>query len=304
MEFIELNKQLKEKIENVYNIKGNDVFLIKQAITNLKTFLIKDLEELNYIKLDASKMKVNEAEVIISTLPFANDYRLVVLEEPNVEIIKLINKFDFEGTNIVIVCINADKGLKSTEINCEKLDRTDIVKYILNYLAKRKLSIHEQALDYIIDATNGDMSKIVNELNKLSAYACDEGVINMEIATNLVANSKEYVIYMLTNAIDAKDYAKYQEILTEISKSQSVGEVFSYMGKYFKRMQYIALSKDDEDLAKILGVKPYAIKMSRKNIATNGVKFYVNLYQKYVDLDYDIKSGKITPYNALYKLVF
>ena len=304
MEFIEINKQLKEKIDSVYNIKGNDLFLIKQAVLNLKTFLIKDFEELNFVKLDASKIKSSEAEALISTLPFCNDYRLVILEEPNTEIVKLINNFDFEDTNIVIACINADKSLKAIDINCDKLDRSDIVKYILNYLAKRKLSIHEQALDYIIDSTNGDMSKIVNELNKLSAYACDDGVINMNIVTNLVANSKEYVIYMLTNAIDSKNYAMYQEVISEISKSQSAGEIFSYMGKYFKRMQYIALSKDDEDLAKILGIKPYAIKMSRKNIATNGVKYYINLYQKYVELDYDIKSGKITPYNALYKLVF
>ena len=76
------------------------------------------------------------------------------------------------------------------------------------------------------------------------------------------------------------------------------------MGKYFKRMQYIALSKDDTELSKILGIKPYAITMSRQNISKNGVKYYVNLYQKYIDLDQKIKSGEITPINALFELIF
>ena len=69
-------------------------------------------------------------------------------------------------------------------------------------------------------------------------------------------------------------------------------------------MQYISLNKNDEELAKILSIKPYAVKMSRQNITKNGIKYYLNLYEKYVELDYKIKSGKITPENALYELIF
>ena len=68
--------------------------------------------------------------------------------------------------------------------------------------------------------------------------------------------------------------------------------------------EYISLNKNDDEISKILNLKPYAIKMSRQYIAKNGIKFYINLYQKYVDLDYEIKSGKITPANALYELIF
>ena len=76
------------------------------------------------------------------------------------------------------------------------------------------------------------------------------------------------------------------------------------MGKYFRRMQYISIDKNDDELIKTLNLKPYAIKISRQNIAKNGVKYYINLYQKYVDLDYKIKSGEISAKNALYELVF
>ena len=129
-------------------------------------------------------------------------------------------------------------------------------------------------------------------------------VVTMEIVTNLVANTSEYAIYMLTNAIDTKNYASYQQILNDLTKSQSQAEIFSYMGKYFKRMQYISLNKNDAEVAKILNIKPYAVTMSRKHIAKNGIKYYLNLYEKYINLDYKIKSGKITPTNALYELIF
>ena len=304
MKFIELNKKLKEKVEHVYNIVGEDVFLVKQAITNLKSALVLDLEEFNYVKLDADKMKKEEALVNLEMLPMGNDYRLVVLVSPNADVVKFLNSYNFEDSSTIVACVNAEKLQNAEIIDCTKLDRADITKYVLHHLSKVKLSIQEQALDYLIDATNGDMAKIVNELNKLVSYALDEELITMNMVTNLVANSNEYAIYTLTNAIDNKDFAAYQKVLSEMSKTLSRAEVFSYMGKYFKRMQYVALNKNDEELSKILSLKPYAIKMSRQNVAKNGIKYYINLYDKYVELDYKIKSGQIAVKIALYELIF
>jgi len=304
MKFIDLNKNLKEKVLNVYNITGSDGFLVKQAITNLKYALIKDFEEFDYYKCDADTMKSNEANAIISTLPLGNDYRLVVFVNPSAEVVKTINNYDFSESPVVVACVNAEKLNNAEIIDCEKLDKIDISKYVLNYLSKNKLAIQERALDYLIEATNANMSKINNELNKLTAYCVDCDTITIDIVTNLVSNTNEYAVYMLTNAIDNKDYANYQKILNEMSKNASMGEIFSYLGKHFKRMQYICLNKNDDEISKILNLKPYAIKMSRQHIAKNGLKFYIELYQKYIQLDYEIKSGKISPANALYELIF
>ena len=249
-------------------------------------------------------MTVEEAEAIIATLPICNAYRLVVLNNPNADIVKFINKYNFTDLPVVVACINAEKLSVAEIIDCSKLDKIDITKYILNFLAKRGISIEERALDYIIDATNSNMTNIVNELNKLAAYALDTNIITMEIATNLVSNSNEYAVYMLTNAIDSKDYTAYQTVINELIKNSSTNEIFSYLGKYFKRMQYLCLNKQDNQLIDILNIKPYGIKMARQHIAKNGIKYYINLYQKYIDLDYKIKSGKISSINALYELVF
>ena len=304
MKFIELNKKLKEQILPLYNIVGEDIFLVRQAITILKNHLVKDFDEFNFIKLDADKIKSSELEAQIVTLPIGSDYRLVVLNSPSADAVKFLNSYNFEGSSVVVACVNAI-NLKSAEIiDCEKLDRADIQKYVMNYLYKLNTSIEERALDFLIDATNGDMQKIVNELGKLSAYAIEDKVITLNTVTNLVSESQEYVIYMLTNAIDNKDLTAYQKMITNMSKSQSVQEIYSYMGRYFRRMMYIAINKNDDELSKILSIKPYAIKVARQNVKKNGVKFYVNLYNKYVDLDYKIKSGEISPKNALFELVF
>lgn len=304
MKFIELNKQLKISVAPLYNIKGEDFFLIKQAISNIKSYLIQDLEEFNYSYFEADKMKKEQFIENVSILPIGNDYRLVVFNNPSQEIVKYLNKNDFDDNSTVVVCVNAENLSAGVMVDCSKLDKSDITKYILNYISKSNLSIQEQALDYIIDATSGNMSKIVNELNKIVAYCHDMETITIDVVTNLVSNTSEYAIFMLTNAIDTKNYSKYQQILNDLSKSQNQIEIFSYMGKYFKRMQYISLNKNDEQLAKILNIKPYAIQMSRQNISRNGIKYYLGLYEKYINLDQKIKSGKISASNALYELIF
>ena len=177
-------------------------------------------------------------------------------------------------------------------------------KYIKNTLNKDNITIEDKALDYLVEASNMDMSKISNEVNKLASY-CESGqVVDLNLVTNMVASYTDYATYMLTTAIDQKDYSGYQKILSAMTKSLSFGDLFSYLGRYFKKMQYIVLNKDDEALSKILNVKPYSIKMSRQYVTKNGINYYLNLYERYIDLDYRIKSGKISAYNALYELIF
>ena len=138
MKFIDLNKNLKEKVHNVYNITGSDGFLIKQAISNFKYALIKDFEEFDFYKADAETIKGNEANAIISTLPLGNEYRLVVFVNPSAEVVKVINNFDFTESSVVVVCVNAEKLNKTEIVDCEKLDKIDVAKYILNNLSKNK----------------------------------------------------------------------------------------------------------------------------------------------------------------------
>ena len=302
MKFIELNKSLKSDLHHLYVLQGDAVFLQNQAVGLIKAATITDLEEFNFVKLDGSKLNKNEFIAQLETLPIVNEYRMLVIDAPANDICAYLQKYSFEDFQIVV--LKNCKANFGTTVDCGKLDRIDITKYIGNFFTKRSLKIEEQAVDYIIDATDVNMSKIYNELNKISDFMQGRDLITIDVVTNLVANSSEYVSFMLTNAIDKKSYGEYQKILNSMTKSQTSSEIFAMLGKYFRRMQYIALNKDDTALASILNIKPYAIKMSRQNIAKNGTKFYIGLYQKYVDLDYKIKSGKITSDNALYSLIF
>lgn len=304
MKFVELSKNLKLGIDKVYRLTGDDSFLIHQAINLIKTAVVKDFEEFNYIKYESDNLKPEDLEVTLQTLPIGCDYKLIVIELCNVDVAHLINSYNFDNSSAVLICVNCEKVNVGVVVDCQKLDKKDIYRYVLNMLVKHNLSIEERALDYLIDATNSDMSRINNELQKIIAYCNGKDVVKIEDITNLVFNSDEYVIYMLTNALDENNLTKFQKVLTSMTKTLSYAEVFAYIGKYFKKMFYTSISKNDDELQKILAVKPYAIKVMRDNVKKNGKNYYIELYNKYIELDYQIKSGEISAKNAMYSLVF
>ena len=95
MKFIDLNKNLKQKIAHTYSIVGNDFFLIKQSISILKSHLIHEAEDFNYIKLDAEKLKYVGKDTLLIDL--ASNPGGIDKEEAKNQGIKLIHALGLPG---------------------------------------------------------------------------------------------------------------------------------------------------------------------------------------------------------------
>ena len=148
------------------------------------------------------------------------------------------------------------------------------------------------------------MGYISNELNKVVGY-CEKGEqVTEDIIRLLFTKNESFFVYNLTTAIDNKDKNTAIKILNTLQENTTVGEIFAFMGPYFRKMFYCSINQqNNEELAQILKTKPYAIQKAKECVSKNGKGFYVNLYNKYVSLDFEIKSGKITPINAIYSLI-
>lgn len=302
MRFLELKKSLASP-KSIYSIVGDDEFLVSQAVRLIKEGLVTCFDEFNYAKVDA-ETKPSDYPNIINTMAFGDSYRVVVFVKPTLEQVKAINKLTADLGNVVVVCVQPAGKLTGEEIvDCNHLDRGDLVKWINNYLAKASKNIEKNALDYIVDMSGGDMAYLNTELPKLIAYVGDK-TISYEDVDKTFTKNKNYFTYHLSSAIDNKNKKMQFEVLNTLTLSQNVGEIFTFLGAYFRRMFYCAISKmSDDELASIVKVKPYAITKAKQCVVKNKPKYYIDLYNKYVDLDFSIKSGKISPQNALYELL-
>lgn len=303
MKFLQLKKSLSEP-KSIYSITGDDEFLVSQAVRLIKEGLVTSFDEFNYIKVDMDNTPVKDYANLLNTMAFGDSYRVVVFTSPNTEQIKVINTLTKDLDRVVVVCVQPESKVDNAEIvDCNHLDRADLVKWLSNYLSKSNTKIEKGAFDYIIDLSSGDLAYINSELPKLISYAGDKTLTREDVDLTFTKN-KNYFIYHLSNAIDTRDKKAQFDILNTLTLSQSIGEVFMFLGSYFRRMFYCAIDKgDDENLANILKVKPYAISKARQMVTKNKPTYYIDLYNKYINLDYSIKSGDITPQNAMYELL-
>lgn len=303
MKFLQLKKSLNEP-KSIYSITGDDEFLVSQAVRILKEGLVTCFDEFNYLKVDMDNTPVKDYANLLNTMAFGDSLRLVVFTSPNAEQVKAINGLTKDLDRVVVVCVQPDVKVDNAEIiDCNHLDKVDLVKWVNSYLAKSNTKIEKGAFDYIIDLSNGDLAYLNSELPKLVSYAGQKTIAREDVDLTFTKN-KNYFIYHLSNAIDNKDKKAQFDILNTLTLSQSVGEIYTFLGPYFRRMFYCAVSKDsDENLASILKVKPYAISKARQMVTKNKPTYYIDLYNKYINLDYSIKSGDISPQNAIYELL-
>ena len=303
MKFLQLKKSLSEP-KSIYSITGDDEFLVSQAVRLIKEGLVTSFDEFNYIKVDMDNTPVKDYANLLNTMAFGDSYRVVVFTSPNTEQIKVINTLTKDLDRVVVVCVQPESKVDNAEIvDCNHLDKPDLIKWLSNYLAKANTKIEKGAFDYIIDLSSGDLAYINSELPKLISYAGDKTLTREDVDLTFTKN-KNYFVYHLSNAIDTRDKKAQFDILNTLTLSQSIGEVFMFLGSYFRRMFYCAIDKgDDENLANILKVKPYAIAKARQMVTKNKPTYYIDLYNKYINLDYSIKSGDITPQNAMYELL-
>lgn len=304
MKFLQLKKSL-DTPKEIYSIVGDDEFLVSQAVRIIKDKLVTCFDEFNYLKVDMDNTKPTDYVNILSTMAFGDSYRVIVFTSPNAEQIKAINNITKQGLNgVVVVGVQPAVKLDNAEIvDCSHLDRPDLVKWLNNYLAKANVKIEKGAFDYIIDLSNGDMAYLNSELPKLLAYIGDKTITSEDVDLTFTKN-KNYFVYHLSNAIDLRDKKAQFDILNTLTLNQTVNEVFMFLGSYFRRMFYCAISKSsDDELATQLKIKPYSITKAKQYVTKNKPKYYIDLYNKYIDLDYSIKSGDITPQNAIYELL-
>lgn len=303
MKFLEFKKSLVNP-KSVYSIVGDDEFLVSQAIRIVKDVLVTCFEEFNYLKVDMDNTQSKDYANLLNTMAFGDSFRVVVFTSPNAEQVKAINALTKDLDRVVVVCVQPEAKVDNAEIvDCNHLDRADLIKWLNNQLAKSNIKIEKGAFDYIVELSGGDMAYLNSELPKLVAFAGDKTITHEDVDLTFTKN-KNYFVYHLSNAIDTRDKKAQFDILNTLTLSQTVGEVFMFLGSYFRRMFYCAIDKgSDENLASILKVKPYAIAKARQMVTKNKPTYYIDLYNKYIDLDFSIKSGDITPQNAIYELL-
>lgn len=187
-----------------------------------------------------------------------------------------------------------DLSDKFTAIRCGKLPDEAIAQYI-----QRECHIEYGAVKLLMEYCGRDMSRISNEVQKLSAYAEGRQVTSADVALLTIA-VEEVKIFDITNKLAARDRAGTFKALNQLLMMERPSQIMVMIYNQFRRMLHCMVSKlSDAELAKALKVNESAIAINRRLAKNfNAVKLKkVNDYFHYYDRA--VKTGIINETSAL-----
>ena len=288
---------------NNYIIVSDDKVTIDNYINKIiKENKLKDFEIIKYDYPDVSISTVLEE---LNTYNFLSNIKLIVynncsfLSKDKDKGLDELKKYVMNPSDNYFVMINDvidDKKdifkcnieLLSNKISSELLIKNNLEGYVMD----------SRTIKYLADYCLNNNEKILNELDKIKCYKMSENDKNItkEDIDNIAIRDYDEDIYDLVNAIAAKNKDRAFDLYTRISKKEkdSVNIIASISSQI--RMLYsvkILTEKKykPQDIATILGVKPYAVTMALENCNNYSTKKLLSFLNTLADIDYKSKSG-------------
>lgn len=302
-------------MSNIYLIISNDSYLVNEE--KEKLIKEKNIDQFNissYNFLDSEPLEILNEMMTVSLL---GEQRMVIISNP--EFLKstyknnsVVEKFSdyFENENedtILVICSDFDLDYKvkinsilKSKANIKKIatiEGADLSSWITSRLSNNGYKIDRSALEELIERTDGDISLINNELEKLMLYQTDKNITYNTVKL-LVSRNLEDNIFNLLNAFVANDkktlFQIYEDFMT---LNEDEMRIISAISNKLEEILYtkILLNRrvSKEDIATYFKVKPgrayYMMEAARK-MSDSSIK---SLLERITNLDYEIKSGKI-----------
>jgi len=294
MKFAELKKSLQTDIKPVYSIFGTDFYLVNKAIELITNAVTTD--SLNISRLDENA----SAQDIITecrTVSFLGGKRVIIVKPFTQDITSYLKT---PTTDSVLILVS-DAPIKNAElVDCNPMPADLLIKLVANELSKHGKKITPDAANLLCNYCANLYSRIDGELNKLVNFFAENDSIGTDEINQIVTKTQEYQVYELSNAICGGNIARAEEVLRTL-QDQGVEDyaIFGNLVSSFRRIFYSLSTKSpNEAVAQVLGCSPYAVNYARRDHKALAPRI-AKLYNYALDLEYQIKSGKVSVSNAI-----
>lgn len=318
----------KEKMPSIVLFYGTELFLIDKAVKLVHSkYINKDYEDMNYIEFDKIEEDFNSFYGAVTTFPFMSDKKLCIVKEADFltstgslnkkeedKVLDLIEKnYD---TSILVFLIRGGKPdarkrivkklkEKNSVFEINKLNESELDKYIVDNFKKNEISISLTDADYIANSSgyleyesHVSLYEVNNEINKLVSYCMNSKKVHREDIDNLMIISVESNIFKLVDYICEGKKEKAFDILEEMLLNNTPEQYIIHMITRQYRMiyQYILLYNKGYNMESIMDkmkIKKFvAMKLSNlsKNLTLKKIEIYMD---KFLEIDKKIKIGEI-----------
>jgi len=154
---------------------------------------------------------------------------------------------------------------KAVYITTKKIFDNQLPEWTQELLQEKQLSITSKGLALLVDHIGNDLTRIENEIEKISVNLGKRKSITEDDIEQFVGVSKDFNIFELQAALAKKDLAKSIRIIQYFGANPKAAPIqlvlpslYGFFSKVF--MVFGAGSRDEKTIAAALGVNPYFVK--------------------------------------------
>lgn len=330
-------KELKNQIKNseffpVYLIYGEEAYLKEYYVKKLRNKLVdSSFADFNFHQYEGKKTDLSDILNDADMMPVMSNYSFLLVHDypinrskNDIELLKNYLKDVNESTVIVFwydsVEVNPKQDSKWNTVisqidkigvcvNMQKRSESDLVKIIVSKAKSYNVNISSNDARYLIVTVGDDIKTIVNEVEKLSAYA-NEGVISKEMIDDLAVKSLQAQVFDLSKYILAGNSDGAYNILRILSaQKQDAISVLAIISSCYIDMYRVKCAKAsgfaESDVADYFNYKgkEWLLKKAASNARSMSVENLRNAIDLIAKTDEMLKSTPIDKYILLEQTV-
>ena len=322
------NRIKKQEYAPIYFLMGEESFYIDKItdyiLENALPEAERDFNQSIFYGKDADIANVIDTA---RRFPMMATRQLVVVKEAqhlkNIELLDSYIKNPLQSTILVInyKYKTLDKRKAFTKnvaqfgilFESKKIYENQLPDWITKYTKSLKLNIDTKASILLSEFLGNDLSKISNELDKLSINIPQGNTITADDIEKNIGISKDFNNFELQNALGKKDVVKANQIINYFSTNEKSNPIYvtiallhSYFSKILK-FHFLKNKTNDKIVASALGINPFFVKDYKSAARLYNPKKLVAIIN--LLREYDLKSkgiGNVSSKNGdlLKELIF
>lgn len=330
---IDTLQQLKADIrakqpQRLYVFHGEESFLLHHYLTQLRKVTLDELtESFNYHRFNNENFDLRSFIEAVENLPMMAQHTLVTVED--IDLFKLSEDARSAVTSalsdIPEYCtvvfsyetleFKPDKRQKKLWealsagciVDFVKQDQRSLISWITRHFAAKGKQISAPLCTYLLEITDGTMTSLAGEIEKISAYS-DAPIVckaDIDAVTEPVLDA---VVFRMTDKLAAGDYAGALQTLQELLKMQQEPiAILAAVGAHLRRLGTARTLLDhganSSELAKLCGVADFVARKAMEAARRFDGAFFKNAMQLVLETDMKMKTSYDDPERLLDLLI-
>ena len=327
-------QQLKADIKNrnmgrLYIFHGEEKFLLHHYFGQIKKQLLEDLtESFNYHKFNSENFSLQRFVDSVEAFPMMSEHTLVHVDD--VDLFKLLEGErekigqtlgDIPDWCTVIfthetVAWKPDKRLKKLWepiqaggliVDFEKQNQRELVSWVSRHFLARGKRISNDLCAYLIEITDGTMTSLSGEINKIVSYSGAEEIKKSDIdaVTEPVLDA---VVFQMTDQLSEGNYGQALVKLQQLLKMQQEPiQILGAVGGHFRRIStartLLDHGRNASELAKLYGIQDYPARKSMEAARKFRPEFCKVAAELVLETDRKMKTSYDEPERLLEMLI-